>query len=411
MKKLRCFSLLASALTVLTLIPRYPVCHVESAGISAEYRTPSEIKEYFVNHPFDLYSRSSFDVQPDTTAPYNIGELSDHSLQNGLNALNFVRFTAGLSDVALNDEYSSLAQAAAFANCLNGTLSHYPVQPDGMTDELYARASQGASSSNLFYSTSKRNLAYAIMAGYMNDSDAGNISRVGHRRWCLYPSMGATGFGSAGNYSAMYAFDRSGSSGSVSTVCWPAQNMPLEYYNSSAAWSVSTGQKLMAENVKVTITRKYDSRQWQFSASSSDGDFYVNNDYYGAPGCIIFRPDDISYSSGDSFDVKISGAPETIEYTVNFFSLDNVYAETGDLSLGNVNYDARIDASDASSVLVEYSLLSTGRVGNFNAEQNKSADVNFDGRIDASDASTILVYYSYVSTSDSPLGMEDWLKG
>lgn len=394
----------------MALIPRYPVCYAESAGIGAEYRTPAEIKEYFENHPFELKSRNSFDVQPNMKTPYNIGELSDYSLQNGLNALNFVRFTAGLSDVTLNDKYSDLAQAASFANCLNGTLSHYPEKPAGMTDELYSKASSGASSSNLSYHMPEKNLAYIITLGYMDDSDAYNISALGHRRWCLNPSMGATGFGSAGYYSAMYAFDQSSRDTSVSSVCWPAQNTPLEYYSSSSAWSVSTGQRLNAENVKVTITRKYDSRQWQFSSSSSDGDFYVNNGNYGTPGCIIFRPDGISCSSGDSFDVKITGASEPIEYTVNFFSLKDVYAETGDLGLGDVNYDKRIDASDASSVLVEYSRLSTGRIGNFNSEQNKTADVNFDGKVDATDASTILVYYSYVSTAFSPLSMEDWLK-
>ncbi len=414
MKKLRIAALFTSAFAVFALIPRCPVRCAGSAGIDAEYRTPAEIKEYFENHPFELNSRNTFDVQPDTATLNEIGALDDYSLQNGLNALNFVRFTAGLSEVTLNDKYNELAQSAAFVNRLNGVLSHFPEKPDGITDELYRKAADGASSSNLGYHMPEKNLAYITTMGYMDDSDPGNISRLGHRRWCLYPAMGATGFGSAGFYSAMYAFDTSNSNAAVSSVCWPAQNMPLEYFQpddySSVAWSVSTGQILTAEDVRVTITRKYDSRQWQFGTSSSDGDFYVNNGYYGSPGCIIFRPDDISYSSGDSFDVKITGTPETIEYTVNFFSIDDVYAETGDLTLGDLNYDQRIDASDSSSVLVEYSRLSTGRVGNFNGEQNKSADVNSDGKVDASDASTILVYYSYVSTVFSPLDMADWLK-
>lgn len=419
MKKIRIVSLISSAFAVLALIPRYPVCYAESAGIDAEYRTPAEIKEYFENHTFEMYSSNTFDVQPNKKAPYNIGSLDDYSLQNGLDALNFIRYTAGLSEVTLNDEYNELCQAAALVNCVNNELSHFPEQPAGMTDELYSKAYQGASSSNIAYDSAEGNLAYITAMLYMNDSDPGNISRVGHRRWCLNPEMGATGFGSAGIYSAMYSIDRSNSNVSATRVCWPAQNMPLEYFEesdfspffySSPAWSVSTGHALSAEDVKVTIIRKYDSRQWQFSTSSSDGDFYVSNDYCGSPGCIIFKPDDISYSSGDSFEVKITGTPEDIEYTVNFFSMDDVYAETGDLAFGDLNYDRRVDASDSSSVLVEYSLLSTGRAGNFNGEQNKSADVNSDGKIDASDASTILVYYSYASTSLSPLGMAGWLK-
>jgi len=37
---------------------------------------------------------------------------------------------------------------------------------------------------------------------------------------------------------------------------------------------------------------------------------------------VIFRPNNISYSSGDQFDVRISGADEAdVAYTVNFFDL------------------------------------------------------------------------------------------
>ncbi len=414
MKKKSIFSVLTSAM-IFAAIPLYPISAARAADINAEYRTPAEIKKYFEENPFELDSRNNFVVQPVFTTPYSIGSLDDASLQNGLNALNFVRFTAGLSDVGLNSGYNELAQAAAFANSINGTLTHYPAKPAGMTDDLYKKAAEGASSSNLSYRLPAKNLAHIITLGYMDDSDAGNISALGHRRWCLNPSMGETGFGSAGYYSAMYAFDNSADNAGITSVCWPARNMPLEYFrssgNSSPAWSVSVGQRLSADDIKVTVTRKYDSRQWVFSSTSADGDFYVDNGYYGEPGCIIFRPDGISFESGDSFAVKISGTPEPIEYTVSFFSLDEVFAETGTLGLGDVNYDNRVNASDSSLALAEYSRLSTGRCGSFNSEQNRTADINFDGRIDASDASEMLVYYSYSSTTSSPLSMAEWLKG
>lgn len=38
--------------------------------------------------------------------------------------------------------------------------------------------------------------------GFMEDSDAGNIAMVGHRRWQLNPKMGKVGFGTAGRFVA-----------------------------------------------------------------------------------------------------------------------------------------------------------------------------------------------------------------
>ena len=66
---------------------------------------------------------------------------------------------------------------------------------------------------------------------------------------------------------------------------------------------------------------------------------------------------------------------------------------------GDPNNDGKVDAKDASLILVAYSKVSTGSDDGLTEEQKKVADVNSDGRIDAKDASTILAYYALVSTS------------
>lgn len=85
----------------------------------------------------------------------------------------------------------------------------------------------------------------------------------------------------------------------------------------------------------------------------------------------------------------------------------DIPAEGG--KLGDANLDGTVDAKDASKVLGEYALLSTGAAGSFTAQQNKNGDVNFDTKIDAKDASRILAYYSYLSTGGSDI-MEEWVK-
>ena len=91
---------------------------------------------------------------------------------------------------------------------------------------------------------------------------------------------------------------------------------------------MSVGLPVDASSVQVTLTRASDGRSWNFSSSSAEGSFYVNNSGYGTLGCIIFRPesDDFSIGAGDSFRVRITGATTSgsaidLDYTVNFFKM------------------------------------------------------------------------------------------
>ncbi|SEL33547.1 Leucine rich repeat-containing protein [Ruminococcus sp. YRD2003] len=65
---------------------------------------------------------------------------------------------------------------------------------------------------------------------------------------------------------------------------------------------------------------------------------------------------------------------------------------------GDPNSDGKVDANDASFILVEYSKLSTGGGSAMKTEQKEAADVNKDTKVDSKDASLILAYYSYLST-------------
>lgn len=80
------------------------------------------------------------------------------------------------------------------------------------------------------------------------------------------------------------------------------------------------------------------------------------------------------------------------ESGIDFLDPDNYNA-------GDVDGNGKVDASDASFVLVEYSRLSTGIPSMFTKKQKIVGDMNGDGKTDASDASDILVIYSDLSTS------------
>lgn len=292
-------------------------------GINVAYHTRSEIRDYLKNHPFDMDRQAEYAQAPVTWRPFQEGRLSDTDLKEGLNALNSMRYIAGVGvkDVILCHYGNDYAQAGSLACCVNGSLSHNPAYIQGMDSTLWTYAKFGCQQSNL--ASGFKNVAHSVVLGYLYDTNERNISALGHRRWCLNPPMDVTGFGQVNNFSAMYALANGYKNADNYGVCWPAQNMPLEYFPADTAWSISMGYNVNAADVEVTLTRKSDGEVWTFSNESADGYFNVNNEEYGQTGCIIFRPDGVEkFSHGDVYSVKITGLNAPVSYNVSFFGLD-----------------------------------------------------------------------------------------
>lgn len=197
----------------------------------------------------------------------------------------------------------------------------------------------------------------------MEDGDRSNIDMVGHRRWILNPRMSESGFGFCYGYSGMYAHDTYNYSATEYGVVWPAQTMPTDYFGPYYPWSISMGYYVNKEDVQVTLVRLRDNKSWNFSSSSSDGFFNVNNQGYGQIGCIIFRPDDIDYYlNNDRFQVTITGLDTPVFYQVTFFDLKPVTSLSIKNSsntktiIGNYIYlDVDVAPSDASNPAIAWS--------------------------------------------------------
>ncbi len=297
----------------------------ESYGVGTEYHTQEEIRNYMAESGASFNHGTEMETEPNLSAPYAVGSVKRTSLEDALAMLNQIRYIAGLNyDVALNDEYIHLAQSGSFLNAVNRQMSHTPARPEGMSDEMYQDGYKGASSSNIAYASWKISLSSCIKL-WMDDSDASNISRIGHRRWILNPPMKETGFGYAvgGNgaaYASVYAFGNWSDKTPVRGTAWPAREMPVEYFADHSAWSYSYGESLSNITVRLACQNAGSSQVWNFSAESSDGYFNVENGNYGQKGCVIFRPDGIKINAGDQYLVTIYQGEEVLaNYTVNFF--------------------------------------------------------------------------------------------
>lgn len=341
------------------------VMATESVGLGVAYRSREDVEAFLTEKCALMDAEVTYATKPVTSAPYKAGVLSDTTLNSAVDMLNQVRYIAGLSyDVKLKDEYNELAQAASLVNYVNGTMSHHPEQPSDMDKDLYDLGYKGAGESNIVWASWEDwPLNDLIVNSWMADDDDGNISRVGHRRWILNPYMKQTGFGvvkgDRGLHGAMYAFDNSDSifgENDITGVAWPAQNMPVGYFGAEYPWSVSMGTEVDMSAIKVVLTRNSDGKKWNFSSSSADGYFNVENSYYGQQGCIIFRPtkgDITAFKDGDSYHVEITKNNEQyVSYDVNFFEPAKVYKITYHLNGGENHADNPATYRSASDTIV-----------------------------------------------------------
>ena len=305
----------------------------EKPAMNVEYHSKQDIVDYYNKHPFDGDMDTKYKEEPDVFAPYNLGSLTQKTIDNAQNMVNVVRYVAGLSGMTVEDaSLSKSAQAAALANAANGELSHYPRRPRDMSDNMYNLAQEGASSSNIAMTSGRMTLPMSIRM-YLSDADSGNRSRVGHRRWILYPTLYKIGFGQVEGYTATRVIggERNYSAKEYG-VAWPAQNTPVEllsYSGNSSVnlypWSISFGQA-PGSDINVTLINNQTGYSWHFGNDYADGEFYVNNGGYGQRGCVIFYPEYLHMSKGDSYTVQInnigiSGYQDTLTYNVNIFSL------------------------------------------------------------------------------------------
>ena len=285
-----------------------------------------------------VYTGSPYVVTPSWTAPYSAGSLAAGFLQDGLSSINYARFLAGLpDDVPLDPTYTDDVQHGAVLLAA-GQFAHSQPKPADMDQAFYDIANGATSSSNIGrgYDT-----LWSFNFGCLDDGDTGNIDRVGHRRWILYPALQKTGMGFANERSDTYVFDWSRTTPvSYDAIEWPSAGpFPVEMFGTSAPWSVTLNPALYSwtsgtAGHTVTLHRQRDDKTWTFTSADTNksGEYFnFETSGYGVADCFIFRPDPASvgsYAVGDVFGVtisggitnKASGTPATITYSTRFMS-------------------------------------------------------------------------------------------
>jgi hypothetical protein len=252
----------------------------------------------------------------------------------GLRALAAYRFLCDVpyDDLEIDRDYAAHALAGAKLLTKVGMLTHTPENP-GLPDDEYQFALKGTSSSNICTSDDLR-LAMAI---YMDDTDAGNVDRLGHRRWCLNPAMLKTGFGAEkSGCSCMWVMDFSRKNApDFDFVAYPPRGlMPTRYFKSGDAWSVSLNPAKFQKpdpSVKSSVIParidQVNSTVRRAGAPLEIESLKISYENFGTGPCIIYRPKNVKAADGSTYIASVSGLKTTdgqdtaIEYLVVFFDL------------------------------------------------------------------------------------------
>ncbi len=307
-------------------------------------------------------------IEEPNTDTYTPGKVSQKSLEEGLNQINFFRFLAGLNTLTLDEEYTQRSQAAAMLQNKLGYLNHeidervFPDAPESARDVIRA-GSLGSRNSNLaFGDTTFTSSLY----GYILDDTGQNLTRQGHRFAFLNPDITKTGLGQSGLYSAMYIRDSEKSGLNYDFTTYPARgDFPIEYWSGSGRegdtlwydnfpleqietpWTIRFNthkyQRFYIPDLTITITRTSDNKSFTIDANtpvSPEKEGGAFRTIKSTDGYIIFRPDLDFYGTyedmvGETFRVEVSGiknsdgSPAQINYDVNFYEYVRQYTENG----------------------------------------------------------------------------------
>ena len=293
--------------------------------------------------------------EPSIHAPYATGAVDHQALEAAAQRLNVLRRLAGVPQVQLDDSLSENAQYGAVLLAHLGSLNHTPAKPADMDNSFYQKAYEATSTSNI---AAGMDLLESVDM-FMQDSDARNVERVGHRRWQLNPELGRVGFGYAQNPDSIYrdfvtekVTDTSGSGCDYDFIGWPASgNFPnyLDSFDANTAWSVVLNpddyQVPTQSGLVVTLVRQSDGKTWTLDGKASytpaASGRYLNVETSGVGNCIIFRPDEVTKYEG-VYQVTIDGLKDRsgkavdFTYQVDFFSQPDNASKPSDWAAASV---------------------------------------------------------------------------
>lgn len=330
--------------------------------------------ERIISYPqeFDLY-----EIEPSTKAPFSAGKSSEIAIAYSMDYINLCRMLTGVDLVTANAHTHDMAQHASLISHLNGYLSHRPVKPEGMSDELYQKCYEAASA-NLHMGYYRHYMVRNMIQGFMDDEGPSNIAHVGHRMNIISPRVHQVGVGFVENAGSMHRewdFYRM----YPRPTLWPGRSFPIELMRDNTPWSCQFSRDEYPDfdgsKIRVTLENKKSGAKEVFSESyksNPGGEFYTDSTYGGYN--IIFRPASASYREGDAYKVTITGLPgEKSEYS---YDVEFVRFTPEPTLILDLNKDGVVNIADVQALYLHVIGIKRLEISTGRADYNADVSLN-----------------------------------
>jgi hypothetical protein len=278
---------------------------------------------------------TKFSQDPVLVPPYSAGAVSPQALEEALKVAKLYRYLSGLPWQHLALDAKAVAKAQHGTVVLNkiGSLTHEPSKPADMSDAFFALAHPGCKESNIH--RGQDNLVEAIR-GWMDDSDASNIGRVGHRRWILKPGLQKVGFGFANGFATMHVVDGSQKVPPFEYFAFPGEGYyPVQLVGPHYAWSLHLNSTKVQPPQAGSLVVKLAKLDEHFQATEQVPSPVVSVIEDDRKGChsIVFKPELKSLEAGKYWvevaGLKgVNGKPRALAYVVDLVDVPEAGAVT-----------------------------------------------------------------------------------
>lgn len=280
--------------------------------------------------------------------------------------INYFRAMAGVpANITLNSTYNTKAQQAALMMSANNSLNH---NPPSSWSCYTADGDQAAGSSNISLGSN----GWDAVSGQVRDNGANN-TRVGHRRWLLFPQtlqMGAGDVAANGSYSAansIWVFDGNSGNPRPTTrddfVAWPTKGYN-PYQVVPMRWSLSYPN---ADFSNATVTVRQDATAVPVTIDDQASPGYGEN-------TITWHPTSMSTDYGARWpkpvsdtdyqvtvdNVVVNGITTSFSYTVTVIDPQTAAVNEETITIAG-------DATPIAGVSTNYSFSSISNAVAYNA--------------------------------------------
>jgi hypothetical protein len=248
-----------------------------------------------------------------TSGQCDPGTLTQAGIADSVRRLSFYRWLCGLAPVsATNNTYNNQAQYCAVTSAWNAAnISAH--NPDPSATCYTAEGADGASTSNIAWG---RSMSGPSLIDQFID-DWGNDTTLGHRRWCLMPSLGQVGvgiyhnsqtqYGSAGCLKVISTGGGGGSPPPAGYIAYPPAGFVPRALASGTLWSLSNSG--ITGDVTVTMTEMSTSTVMPVTMKPLTGN-------YGGLETLAWALQGWTPEANEVYKVEVTDGTDTVTYEV-----------------------------------------------------------------------------------------------